>query len=188
MKRTTITNNSRILRMIHTTPGQRSVCATTAFSLGNAGRREGEALDMRPQKIVADFPLVPEKVEAVRVVHATNAAAILVSARLRKPAILAASVIALVAVVALTGCTKTQAQPKPMAPTVTVAPVEQREIVEWDEFTGRTAPVEFVEIRPRVSGHIEEVRFESGTLVKKGDVLVKIDPRWHQAEYDRHKA
>jgi RND family efflux transporter MFP subunit len=69
-----------------------------------------------------------------------------------------------------------------------VAPVEQREIVEWSEFTGRTEPVDSVEVRPRVSGYIQEVRFQSGQLVKKGDVLFTIDPRWHQAEFDRRQA
>ncbi len=77
---------------------------------------------------------------------------------------------------------------QPPAPSVTVAPVEQREIVEWDEFTGRTEPLESVEVRPRVSGYIQEVRFQSGQLVKKGDVLFVIDPRWHKAEFDRLQA
>src|SRR5262245_36016561 len=67
--------------------------------------------------------------------------------------------------------------PPQLPPAVTVAPVEQREIVEWDEFTGRTEPVESVEVRPRVSGYVQEVRFQSGQLVKKGDVLFVIDPR-----------
>jgi RND family efflux transporter MFP subunit len=71
---------------------------------------------------------------------------------------------------------------------VTVAAVEQQDIIEWDEFTGRTAPVEFVEVRPRVSGHIQEIRFRSGQLVKRNDVLVVIDPRWHKAEFDRKQA
>src|ERR1700723_1580101 len=78
------------------------------------------------------------------------------------------------------------APPPPQA--VTVAPVEQRELVEWDEFTGRTEPVDSVEIRPRVSGYIQEVRFQSGQLVKKGDVLFVIDPRWHQAAFDKRQA
>ncbi len=76
----------------------------------------------------------------------------------------------------------------PPPPQVTVAPVEQRELVEWEELTGRTAPVEFVEIRPRVSGHIQEVRFAAGQQVKKGDVLFVIDPRWHQADLDQREA
>jgi RND family efflux transporter MFP subunit len=77
---------------------------------------------------------------------------------------------------------------QPPAPSVTVAPVEQSEIVEWNEFTGRTEPVDSVAVRPRVSGYIQEVRFQSGQLVKKGQVLFVIDPRWHQAEFDRRQA
>ena len=45
-----------------------------------------------------------------------------------------------------------------------------------------------VEIRPRTSGYIQEVRFQSGQLVKKGDVLFVIDPRWNQATYDQRQA
>jgi len=77
---------------------------------------------------------------------------------------------------------------KPPAPSVTVAPVEERRVVELDEFTGRTESVETVEVRPRVSGHIEDVCFRSGALVKKGDVLFTIDARWHRAEFNRRQA
>jgi RND family efflux transporter MFP subunit len=87
-----------------------------------------------------------------------------------------------------TGCSSGEAHPKMTPPAVTVAPVECQELVEWDEFTGRTEPIELVEVRPRVSGHIQEVRFDSGKLVKKGDVLFVIDPRWHQAEFERRQA
>ena len=80
-----------------------------------------------------------------------------------------------------TGCTRGAARQQAPLPSVTVAPVEQKEIVEWSEFTGRVEPVESVEVRPRVSGYIQEVRFQSGQLVKKGDVLFVIDPRWNQA-------
>jgi len=97
--------------------------------------------------------------------------------------------VALSGVVALaTGCGQSAAQQRPPAPAVTVASVERKEIVEWDEFTGRTEAVERVEVRPRVSGHVQEIRFQSGQLVKKGDVLFVIDPRWHKAEFDRRQA
>ncbi|MCC6233600.1 MAG: efflux RND transporter periplasmic adaptor subunit [Verrucomicrobiales bacterium] len=76
----------------------------------------------------------------------------------------------------------------PPPPVVTVAPVEQREWVEHEELTGRTAPVEFVEVRPRISGHLDEVRFESGQLVKKGEVLFRIDPRWQRATLEQREA
>jgi len=86
------------------------------------------------------------------------------------------------------GCGRQLAEQRLPPPSVTVAPVERQELVEWDEFTGRTEPVESVEVRPRVSGYIQEVRFQSGQLVSKGDVLFVIDPRWHQAEFDRRQA
>lgn len=99
--------------------------------------------------------------------------------------ILAAAGLALLS----SGCSKGGAQvASPPPPTVTVAPVVRQELVEWEEFTGRTEAVEFVEVRPRVSGHIQEVRFQAGQLVQKGDVLFVIDPRWHQAEFDRREA
>jgi RND family efflux transporter MFP subunit len=90
----------------------------------------------------------------------------------------------------LSGCTGNAQAPQsaPPPPKVTVAPVTERRVVEWQEFTGRTEAVETVEVRPRVSGHIQEVLFQSGQLVKRGNVLFKIDPRWHQAEFDRREA
>src|SRR5689334_11972720 len=86
------------------------------------------------------------------------------------------------------GCHRGVEQKAPPPPAVTVAPVEKKEIVEWQEFTGRIEPIETVEVRPRVSGYIQQIRFQSGQMVKKGDVLLRIDPRWHQAEFDRRQA
>lgn len=64
----------------------------------------------------------------------------------------------------------------PPAP-VTIAPVEQKQLVEWEEFTGRVEPMEMVDLRPRVSGYITEVHFQAGELVKEGDILFTIDQR-----------
>jgi len=71
---------------------------------------------------------------------------------------------------------------------VNVVTVVEKEVKEWDEFTGRLDPVESVEIRPRVSGYITEIHFEAGAIVKKGDLLYVIDPRPYQADFDRAKA
>ncbi len=76
----------------------------------------------------------------------------------------------------------------PPPPAVTVAPVEQRELVEHEEVVGRTDAVDSVEIRPRVSGYIQEVRFQAGQKVKKGEVLFVIDPRTRQAAFERAEA
>jgi RND family efflux transporter MFP subunit len=94
----------------------------------------------------------------------------------------------LAAVVLATGCGHGAAQQQMPPPHVTVAPVEQKDVVEWSEFTGRVQPVESVDVRPRVSGYIQEVRFHSGQLVNKGDVLFVIDPRWNQAVFDQRQA
>ncbi len=76
----------------------------------------------------------------------------------------------------------------PPPPMVTVASPTEQEVVEWDEFTGRTEAVESVEVRARVSGTLESVHFEDGGLVKKGDLLFVIDPRPYQAALDRAEA
>ena len=76
----------------------------------------------------------------------------------------------------------------PPPPSVSVSIVEEKPITEFEELSGRLGAVDFVEIRPRVSGHIQEVRFKAGERVRKGDVLFIIDPRWHQAEFDRASA
>lgn len=89
----------------------------------------------------------------------------------------------------VSGCGKNKSEPMaPPAPVVTVAPVVEKELIEWTEFTGQTEAVEAVEVRPRVSGYIQEVRFQSGQLVKKGDVLFVIDPRPYQAEVEQREA
>src|SRR6202048_1130323 len=66
-------------------------------------------------------------------------------------------------------------------PAVTVSQPLQRELVEWDEYTGQFAAKEFVEIRARVSGYLTEIHFEDGQLVKEGDLLFVIDPRPYEA-------
>jgi RND family efflux transporter MFP subunit len=60
---------------------------------------------------------------------------------------------------------------------VTIAPVEEKKLVEWREFTGRVEAMETVELRPRVSGYLDAVHFESGQLVEKGQKLFTIDKR-----------
>jgi len=73
---------------------------------------------------------------------------------------------------------------QPPAPKVTVSPVEIKLVTEFEEITGRIEATETVELRARVSGHLDNVQFQSGQLVKKGDVLFTIDPRWYQAQFD----
>jgi RND family efflux transporter MFP subunit len=95
----------------------------------------------------------------------------------------------LAALVGLSGCKSeaTTAQ-QPPAPQVSVASALERDVTEWDEFTGRLEAVESVEVRPRVTGYIESVNFTEGSTVRKGDLLFVIDPRPYRAELSKAEA
>jgi RND family efflux transporter MFP subunit len=62
-------------------------------------------------------------------------------------------------------------------PVVTVAKPLVREVVDNDEFIGRFEAVNEVSVRARVGGYLQDVHFEDGALVKKGDLLFVIDQR-----------
>lgn len=73
-------------------------------------------------------------------------------------------------------------------PIVNVMQPEQREVIDWQEFTGRFEAVQSVELRARVPGYLDAIHFRDGQLVKKGDLLFEIDPRPYQAALARAKA
>lgn len=64
---------------------------------------------------------------------------------------------------------------------VTVAHPLAREVVEWDVYTGRLQAIDSVEVRSRVSGYLESIHFQDGTIVEKDDLLFVIDPRPFEA-------
>ena len=88
----------------------------------------------------------------------------------------------------LASCGKSAGPQAPPPPQVSVAQVLEKQVKDWDEFTGRLQAIETVEIRPRVSGYIDKVAFTEGSLVKRGTLLFIIDPRPYKAEYDRAAA
>ena len=108
---------------------------------------------------------------------------------------LLALVLAVLAVTAITatvfGVSSSRAQPgaaeAPATP-VSVATVVQSDVAAWDEFSGRLEAVERVDIRSRVAGTILAVHFHEGALVKKGDLLLTIDPAPYVAEVERADA
>lgn len=94
----------------------------------------------------------------------------------------AAVLVATLASAILAACSDAPAQQMQAAP-VTVARAIERNVTEWDEFTGRVEAKETVELRPRVSGSLQSVHFTEGREVKKGDLLFVIDPRPYEAAY-----
>jgi RND family efflux transporter MFP subunit len=95
--------------------------------------------------------------------------------------------LSLIALAVLAAC-KEEAPPPPQAPPVTVAAALSREITEFDEFTGRVAAVNQVEVRPRVSGFVTRAGFREGAEVRQGDILFEIDPRPYQEDVARAAA
>ena len=73
-------------------------------------------------------------------------------------------------------------------PAVTVAKPVVKDVVEYDDFTGRFEATDSVEIRARVSGYLDKVAFQDGAIVKKGDPLVVIDRRPYKAALDQAQA
>src|SRR5215471_2432992 len=89
----------------------------------------------------------------------------------------------------LTACSQQpQTTTAPPPPKVTVSQPNIRDVVEWEEYTGRLEAAESVEVRARVNGYLQSIHFKDGAMVKKGDLLFVIDPRPYQAELERAKA
>lgn len=89
------------------------------------------------------------------------------------------------------GCSQTTSESdRPQQPPakVTVAKPVVLPIVEWDEYTGRLAAIDSVEVRSRVSGYLQSTHFDEGQIVSAGDLLAIIDPRPFEAELNAAKS
>lgn len=68
---------------------------------------------------------------------------------------------------------------------VTTAP---HDLPITNELPGRIAPTRIAEVRPRVSGILVERVFTQGSMVKKDDVLYRIDPAQFKVQVDSARA
>lgn len=89
---------------------------------------------------------------------------------------------------ALTASAVAQAPPANAPPPVSVAKPVVKDVIEYDEFTGRFDATDSVDVRARVSGYLDSVSFRDGALVKKGDLLFTIDRRPYKATLDQAEA
>jgi Multidrug resistance efflux pump len=76
----------------------------------------------------------------------------------------------------------------PPPPEVSVAQVVEQKVSQWDSFNGRFEAVQSVQLRPRVSGYIDQVNYREGDDVKKGQVLFTIDDRTYRATLEQAQA
>jgi RND family efflux transporter MFP subunit len=81
----------------------------------------------------------------------------------------------LATILLLTGCGKGNEFSPPPKPEVTVMNPLQKDMTVYRAFPGRTEAVDFVEVRARVQGYLEEVNFVDGERVEKGQELFLIE-------------
>ena len=104
-----------------------------------------------------------------------------------RPLLESACVLGLVLLV--TGCKpEVSAASHPPPPEVGVASVVSREVRLSNEFNGRVAAVENVDVRPRVTGYVDRFVFREGDAVKRGQLLFVIDPRPYRDALESAKA
>lgn len=88
----------------------------------------------------------------------------------------------------LSACGGKETPPPPPPPQVTVALPLRRDVVDWDDYTGRFEAPEDVQIRPRVNGVITAIHFNNGQDIKAGQPLFTIDPRPYRAALEQARA
>ena len=88
----------------------------------------------------------------------------------------------------LTGCEKKIEPPKVIVPSVVYIKLAPSSITLTTELSGRTSAYIVSDVRPQVSGIIQERLFVEGADVKAGDVLYQIDPSLYQAAYNNANA
>ena len=77
---------------------------------------------------------------------------------------------------------------KTRTPAVTTAPVTRRDIVIDAQANGVVEPINIVEVKSKASGLITRMPVETGTLVKPGDLIVQVDARDVQNQYNQADA
>jgi RND family efflux transporter MFP subunit len=106
----------------------------------------------------------------------------------QRATVLAGSALALGFSLALAGCAPPPDAAAFPPPGVSVSPALEREVEDFNTFTGRTAAVDSVKVQAHVWGYLKKINFKEGDEVQKDDVLFEIDPRTYQAALDQSKA
>src|SRR5262245_33499820 len=113
-----------------------------------------------------------------------------------------AAALAAVALIAAGGCEqlrKLDARANAASKGDTPKAEEKKSIVTWlhpvtceytpiAEFTGRFEAHRTIQLQSRVTGYLDEICFEEGAFVKKGDKLFQIDARTYDAEVNKAEA
>ena len=108
-----------------------------------------------------------------------------IDSRLRRPLAIGAVI---VAVLGGAWLLRHGLRPHASAASVTVEPVQRRDIALTIEATGTVEPINLIEVKSRRPGQIVRMTVEAGTKVKAGDLLAQIDTRDVKNQYDQSLA
>lgn len=106
--------------------------------------------------------------------------------RLRSSAV--AGGLALALILGLQGCGRGGGYPPQGPPEVGVVTIEPQAVALQTELAGRTSPFAISDVRPQVSGIVQERLFTEGADVRAGQVLYQVDPATYRAAYDQAAA
>lgn len=109
-----------------------------------------------------------------------------ISPKMRKRLILCI-IIALVIIGVLAFIFRSKPAPMPY-PVVSVEPVKTENVNIYGEYVGRIRAQQFVEVRARVEGYLEQMLFAEGTYIDKGQTLFVIDPQVYRARVNKSRA
>jgi len=90
--------------------------------------------------------------------------------------------------VILPGCGEKPKQEPPPPPKVTVAQPAQRMVTDYLELTGNTQAIYTVQLVARVAGYLEQVLFQDGQIVRKGQPLFLIQRDTYEANLRQAEA
>ena len=76
----------------------------------------------------------------------------------------------------------------PDVPTVVVEAATKDDVEIYGEYVGRIRAQQFVEVRARVEGYLEQMLFAEGTYVNKNQVLFVINQEQYRAKADKARA
>lgn len=82
----------------------------------------------------------------------------------------------------------TASNPGASLPTLPVALPLQRKVTEYIELTGNAASILTVNLIARVQGYLEQIHFQDGQIVKKGDLLFTIQQDQYKAQLTQAEA
>ncbi len=161
----------------YTIPGAKPAPDDTSTDLGRCvGSLASCGLDLRPTpfhfrylyRLAIEAMNLPTKTRRFRTLHVVLLAALTLG---------------------LAGCEDRKPELATLPPpAVMVATPVEREVTDYQVFTVRTEAMQSVDIKARVTGYLEEIKFKDGADVKKGDVLFQIDDRPYKAALDEAKA